>query len=537
MRFSGWTGVVGLFSMLATAAYASVTPYPAWPGAAPSLAYKVTVDGQPVFVHRLPTYNQFQWMDHASFAMSGKVHVTITSLVNQRNIVTCSIRPLAYNIHPQISGNTISFDLDRPRYLVIFFNEEPTFQSPGLLLFAEPPEKNAPKPGDPGVVNILDYKVDNTGKTLETEKINRAIGEISARPGGGVLFFPAGVYLSGTVVMQSNVRLYLDMGALIRGSRRSADYASPPALAGTRPLNRAFFVFNHVENAGLTGPGAIDMEGYPWLWHDFQPDMGDGKARTAEGLVSDPHGPGIKGYIVNNCRNITFEGLLLLRSAYWTVTVSDTENFTAKNIKIVNRKQQYHDDAFDLTGNTKHVLIQDSFAMTMDDTFAFYGGKRSTLEDVTVKGFVNYTYTSAIAIGYGGAPNIEHLRLEDVHFVTNQNKFAVWIQMTPAYFIGKGYPEGLKSSDAVTLNDFKFVNTTFENDGGHIYIDGGQAKLTNFVFENCTFGRATRPGDLMGDGVGPILFKNVKMKGVVMRSTEQLKRAGYEVYVPVKFEP
>jgi len=156
-------------------------------------------------------------MDHASFAMTGKVRVTITSLVNARNVVTCSIRPLAYEIHPQISGNTVSFDLDQPRYLVIFFNEEPTFQSPGLLLFAEPAEKNPPKLGDPNVVNILDYKIDNSGKTLETTKINQAISDVSARPGGGVLFFPAGVYLTGTVLMQSNVKLYIDAGALIRG--------------------------------------------------------------------------------------------------------------------------------------------------------------------------------------------------------------------------------------------------------------------------------------------------------------------------------
>ena len=446
---------MGLLPMLLPGAFASVTPYPAWPGAPPSLAYKVTVDGQPVFVHRLPTYNQFQWMDYASFSMTGKVHVTITSLVNDRNVVTCYIRPLAYGIHPQISGKTVSFDLDQPRYLVVFFNEEPTFQSPGLLLFAEPPEKNAPKLGDPNVVNILDYKVDNTGKTLETAKINQAIGDVSARPGGGVLFFPAGVYLTGTVLMQSNVRLYVDAGAADsrvaqeRGLRLAAD-----ARRGQGRC-RALVVFNNVENAGLMGRGAIDMEGYPWLWHDFQPDTGDGKARTEEGLVNDPHGPGVKGYIVNHCRNISFQGLLLLRSAYWTMTVSDTENFSATNIKIVNRKQQYHDDAFDFTGNSKHILVQDGFAMTMDDTFAFYGGKRSTVEDVVVKGFVNYTYTSALAIGYGGAPNIKHLRFEDVHFVTNQNKFAVWIQLTPAYFIGKGYTSGLKSSEGITLDDFK----------------------------------------------------------------------------------
>ena len=538
MRFRRLAAMIVLFSMFLPAALGSVTPYPAYPGAAESLAYKVTVDGQPVFVHRLPTYNQFQWMDHASFSMPtpGKVHITITSLVNERNIVTCYIRPLAYDIHPQINGKTISFDLDQPRYLVIFFNEEPTFQSPGLLLFAEPEEKSPPKLGDANVVNILDYKVDNTGKTLETAKINQAISEVSGRPDGGVLFFPAGVYLTGTIVMQSNVKLYVEAGALIRGSRRSADYGSPSMTAGQRPL-RALVVFNNVENAGLMGRGAIDMEGYPWLWHDFQPDTGDGKARSDEGLVNDPHGTGVRGYIVNHCRNISFQGLLLLRSAYWTATVSDSENFSATNIKIVNRKQQYHDDAYDITGNSKHILIQDGFAMTMDDGFAFYGGPSSTVEDVVVKGFVNYTYTSALAIGYGGAPNIRHLHFEDVHFVTNQNKFAVWIQLTPAYFTGKGYTSGQKSSEGITLDDFKFVNTTFENDGGHIYIDGGRDVLTNFVFENCTFGKPTRPGFIMGPGIGPILFKNVRMNGEVVRSAAQLKRDGFELSVPVKFEP
>jgi len=156
MKFRTLACSIALPLAFLPAAFGAVTPYPAWPGAAPSLAYKVTVDGQPVFVHRLPTYNQFQWMDHASFSMTGKVHVTVTSLVNERNVVTCFIRPLAYGIHPVIQGNTVSFDLDQPRYLVLFFNEEPTFQSPGLLLFAEPEEQNPPRPGDPDVVNILD---------------------------------------------------------------------------------------------------------------------------------------------------------------------------------------------------------------------------------------------------------------------------------------------------------------------------------------------------------------------------------------------
>ena len=532
---------MGLLLMLCTAAsFAAVTPYPPYPGAVPSNAYKVTVDGQPVFVHNFFTYDQFQWMDYASFAMTGKVHVTITNLVSERKLITCQIRPLAYGIQPKIDGNTVSFDLDRPRYLVVFLNEEPMFYSTGLLLFAEPPEKKPVKPGDPNVVNIQDYKVDGTGKTVETSKINQAISDISAKPAGGVLYFPPGIYLTGTVVMKNNVKLYVDAGAVLRGSTKNEDYPTPPASTVGRAM-RALIVFTGVENAGLAGRGAIDMQGYPKLWHDFQPDTSDGKARDADGKVNDPHGTGIRGYAINNCKNISFEDLLLLRSAYWTVNVFNTENFSTHHIKIVNRKQQYHDDAYDFGGST-HILIEDGFAMTMDDTWAFYGGRDAAgqpkgVEDFVVKGFVNYTYTAAIAMGYGGAPAVKHLRLEDVHFVSTHNKFAIWIQMTPVYFTGRGYASGSRPSRNAPLDDFRFVNCSFENDGGHVYIDGGENPVTNVVFENCTFHKTTKPSLLMGKLVGPVTFKNVKINGAVMKSAEQMKQAGVDLSVPVKFEP
>ena len=225
---------IGMLAVLCPAAsFATVIPTPPYPGASPSLAYQVAVDGQPIFTYRYPTYNQFNWMDYASFSMTGKVHVTITNLVSERDVRTCYIRPIAYNIQPQIKGNTVSFDLDRPRYLVIFINEEPLFSGTGLLLFADAPEANAPKLGDPNVVNIMDYHVDNTGKTVETAKINQAIGDVSARPGGGVLFFPKdGVYLTGLVMMKSNVKFYVETGAVIKGSTKNADYVLPPGDDG-----------------------------------------------------------------------------------------------------------------------------------------------------------------------------------------------------------------------------------------------------------------------------------------------------------------
>lgn len=530
------TTIVMLSMFCPATSLATVTPNPPYPGASPSLAYRVTVDGQPIFAYRFPTYNQFNWMDYASFSMTGKVRVTVTSLISERDVRTCYIRPMAYDIHPQIKGNTVSFDLDRPRYLVIFINEEPLFSSTGLLLFADAPEATVPRLGDRNVVNIMNYNVDNTGKIAETAKINQAISDVSARPGGGVLFFPkGGVYLTGLVMMKSNVEFYVEAGAVIKGSTKSADYVLPPGTAGgPGRVQRALFVFNNVENAGLTGRGTVDMQGYPWLWHDVQPDTGDGRARTPEGLVNDPHGNGIKGYIVNNCKNITLQDLFLLRSSYWTVTVSNTDGFTSRNIKLINRKQQYHDDAYDVTGGSKHILIENGFSMTMDDAFAFYGGAGAGLEDVVVKGYVDYGYSSGLVLGYGAIPAARNVRFEDVNFVSTQNKFAIWIQFTPAYFTGRGYPTRASSRQA--LDDFRFINCTWEHDGGQIYIDGGDSPLTNFVFENCTFYTPSRPAKIAGTNVGPIVFKNVKWNGTEVKNVEQLIKAGWDISVPMKFE-
>ncbi len=129
--------------------------------------------------------------------------------------------------------------------VLLYCNDEPLFNNVGLLLFAEPPEENPVKLGDPKVVNIQGYGVDNTGTNLETVKINRAIKDVSAQPGGGVLFFPAGMCLAGTILMQSNVQLYVDAGAVIRGSRKSADYTSAPSAVGGGDLPLTNFVFEN----------------------------------------------------------------------------------------------------------------------------------------------------------------------------------------------------------------------------------------------------------------------------------------------------
>jgi hypothetical protein len=69
-----------------------------------------------------------------------------------------------------------------------------------------------------------------------------------------------------------------------------------------------------------------------------------------------------------------------------------------------------------------------------------------------------------------------------------------------------------------------------------IYIDGGDSPLMNFVFENCTSYMPSRPAKITGTNTAPILFKNIKLNATLVRSVDQLTRAGWEISVPMKFE-
>ena len=56
-------------------------------------------------------------------------------------------------------------------------------------------------------VNVLDFGANADGKTLNTKAIQNAIDKCN-KNGGGTVEFPAGNYLTGTIIMKDNVILY-----------------------------------------------------------------------------------------------------------------------------------------------------------------------------------------------------------------------------------------------------------------------------------------------------------------------------------------
>ena len=66
-------------------------------------------------------------------------------------------------------------------------------------------------------INVKSYGAVADGKTYDTDSIQKAIDE-TAEKGGGTIYFPAGNYLTRTIILKDNISLYLDNGCTILGS-------------------------------------------------------------------------------------------------------------------------------------------------------------------------------------------------------------------------------------------------------------------------------------------------------------------------------
>ncbi len=103
--------------------------------------------------------------------------------------------------------------------------------------------------------NISTYGAVGDGKTLNTQAIQSAIDKCT-QAGGGVVVIPPGQFLSGTILMKSNVELHLSAGSTLLGNARHEDYPTfNPQYRSHKDSNgfNALIYAENAENISLTG--------------------------------------------------------------------------------------------------------------------------------------------------------------------------------------------------------------------------------------------------------------------------------------------
>ncbi len=160
--------------------------------------FKVNADGKSLAAA------QYKDFHYAYFQQKGSLRFTVQCA---EEIQSFTISPLSKKIEGKLIGkNTIEFVLPQDSYTVVTVNGKIR-----LFLFGE---ALAEKPSS--AISILDYKVDTTGKSLNTSVIQKALNEAALKK--KVLFFPEGIYKTGRLTIPSNSRVYLAPGALLKAS-------------------------------------------------------------------------------------------------------------------------------------------------------------------------------------------------------------------------------------------------------------------------------------------------------------------------------
>ncbi|MDE6342173.1 MAG: glycoside hydrolase family 28 protein [Muribaculaceae bacterium] len=113
-------------------------------------------------------------------------------------------------------------------------------------------------------VSLTDFGGKGDGITLNTEAFDRALSHLAAK-GGGRLTVPAGVWLTGPIVMRSNTELHLEKDAIVLFSPDKSLFPVIPADRGTSGTMRQPPVFaNGISNFAITGSGVLDGNGEYW---------------------------------------------------------------------------------------------------------------------------------------------------------------------------------------------------------------------------------------------------------------------------------
>jgi polygalacturonase len=128
---------------------------------------------------------------------------------------------------------------------------------------------NLPKAALPSfkkdTVSIVKYGAKPDGITLNTKSINEAIAACS-KNGGGVVLVPKGLWLTGPIVLKSNVNLYVSTAAIVLFSNNFNDYPLVEAnWEGKRQMrNQSPISGENLTNIAITGKGVIDGNGDAW---------------------------------------------------------------------------------------------------------------------------------------------------------------------------------------------------------------------------------------------------------------------------------
>jgi polygalacturonase len=389
------------------------------------------------------------------------------------------------------------------------------------------------------IYNILDFGAKGDGKVLNTEAINNAVEKCN-REGGGTVVVPPGNYITGTVVLLSNVNLYLEPGSKLTGSKDTADYlAMPNAMFREGYRHYGMIYAYNAKNISITGQGEINGNGTSFMHGIDKPHTGSDYERKfsrqgeeylktgsiiEDGPVSYDFRPGLL-IITDYCEDVQIRDVHLTDSPEWTIRIGRCENVKISGITIKNNPLIPNSDGIHTT-TSRNITISDCNIFAGDDALIVtgfnpatnektaYGNKSGIAENVTVTNCILSSRSSCIRVGYGSNP-IRNLVFSNL--VMHSSNRGI----------------GIFSRDDSSIENVKFSNIVIETrlhsghwwgNGEPVHIsaiksssNGNPGKINNIQFSDIS---ATAGNGILIYGDKESLISNVVMNNIDLTITK-----------------
>jgi len=309
--------------------------------------------------------------------------------------------------------------------------------------------------------NIIRYGAVAGGNILNTKSINAAISACAAN-GGGTVLVPAGLWLSGPIVLKNNTNLHLAANALLQFTTDFNEYSltegnweGVPAVRNQSPI----FAGNAI-NIAITGKGIIDGGGDAWraikkdkltesqwqhllasggllsedkkTWYPSEKsfrgfhtkDAGvlkDGKTAKDFEDIKDFLRPNL--LVLNNCKKILLEGVTFQNSPAWCLHPLMCEDLTVKNVYVKNPWNAQNGDGIDIE-SCKNVLVEGSTFDVGDDGICIKSGRDAEgrkrampTENVIIRHCTVYHAHGGFVIGSEMSGGAKNLFVSDCSFI------------------------------------------------------------------------------------------------------------------------
>lgn len=344
---------------------------------------------------------------------------------------------------------------------------------------------------------IRDYGATGNKNQLVTDLIQEAIDDCH-EDGGGRVYFSPGEYLSGTLVLKSNVELYLEAGATLLASQNLDDYqVDLDIYKGNNPDTDVLIYANQAHNIAISGRGFIHGQAR----REYR------EAEDIDGFIEEETenareaGVAMKKYfkippVVNliylvDSEDIKISGITIKESVGWTLHLQWCNRVIVEGCFIYSDLESgVNADGIDIDGS-KNVMVSNCRIETGDDAIVLKttltNNRSETCENITVTNCVLTSTSTALKLGTESHSDFSHITFNNCVIRNTNRGLSIVIR------------------DGATAENVIFSNITIECDRKHFNWWGNGDPIWLVVRK--------RNGDSQIGNIENVIFENIIAHG------------------------